>query len=607
MSLQNSKAVTSLAIAVVFSLLAPSIKVNAQDLVSTEDIGGGSSVFVFRQSSKKPQAKSAASGRITGFAGKGRSSHKPINTAYVAARRKKNAASKPGPTVARRGPAPNAKIKLSETQTANADKLLESGQTDQAIVQYREAIKNNPKNTAAANGLSDALTAKGIDASGPSNSEAGVIYLDEAVKLDAKNDVAYAKLGEIFSSLEQSERAVTNYEKALTANPGFTDVYVPAGLAYLKMGNLAKAEEFATKADAAGLTGADASYLRAMVLYKQNKNAEALAAFQKTLSIDPNYSSARYYEAATYDRLNQSNESIAAYKKTVETDPEFAPAWFDLGVAFYNAGDYDNAANAYQQSIKHDPNNAEAHANLASAYRQQEKFGEANAEYKQAESLGIKNDPNLYNEWGYCLGKTNEWDKSAARLMTAKELGNSAVDNSNVGWAYYNAGTQAKTKNDDAGAKANYELSKAFSQKAVEQDPKLDAAYLNLGSAYNNLGEFQLAVSVLNVAIGLRPNWVLALNQLGVGYRGAGDINSAIAQFQRATVLDVNNIFGLFSLGEAYNASGKKKEAKKIQERLKRIDPTVAGRLDSVFNGKAVVDDAKRKIENKIRIPRIPY
>jgi len=606
MSSHDSKAVSSLTIVVVFSLLAPFMTVRSQDLVSTEDIGGGSSVFVFRQSSKKPQVRAAASGRATSFAGKGRSTRKPISSDYVAARRKKNAA-KSGPAVARRGPAPSAKIKLSETQAANADKLLESGQTDQAIAQYREALKNNPKNSAATNGLSDALTAKGIEASGPSNTEAGVIYLDEAVKLDPKNDVAYAKLGEIFAAREQPERAVINYEKALEANPGLTEIYVPAGLAYLSIGNLAKAEEFSAKADAAGSGGADASYLRAMVLYKQNKNADALAAFQKTLSIDPNYSSARYYEAATYDRLNQSNESIATYKKTVETDPSFAPAWFDLGVAYYNAGDYNNAASAYQESIKYEPNNAEAHANLASTYRQQEKFAEANAEYKQAESLGMKNDPNLYNEWGYCLGKTQEWDKSAGRLMTAKELGNSAIDDSNVGWAYYNAGTQAKAKNDDAGAKANYELSKAFSQKAVERDPKLDAAYLNLGSAYNSLGEFQLAVSVLNVVLGLRPNWVLALNQLGVGYRGAGDIASAIAQFQRATTLDGNNIFGLFNLGEAYNASGNKKEAKKIQDRLRRIDPTVASRLDSVFNGKAVVDDAKRKIENKIKIPRIPY
>jgi hypothetical protein len=54
-------------------------------------------------------------------------------------------------------------------------------------------------------------------------------------------------------------------------------------------------------------------------------------------------------------------------------------------------------------------------------------------------------------------------------------------------------------------------------------------------------------------------------------------------------------------------ASGDKKGAKKVQDRLKRIDPTLATRLDSVFSGKAVIDETKRKIQNKIKIPRFPY
>ena len=598
-----ASAVTSLVL--IFAFVCPFSTLYCQDLVASEDIGGGSSVFVFRESARKPQVKAAAGGGGIARAARGGGSRKRIDSNYVAMRRKRTV-TKTGQTTAK-GPAPAAKIKLSQTLTAKADGQMTAGETDLAIASYREALKNNPKNVAANDGLSDALTAKGIDASGPNNSEAGVVYLEEAVKLDPKNEVAYAKLGEIFVAGQQTERGIQNYEKALAVKPDFSDIFVPIGLAYLTVNNIAKAEAFSAKADAAGSASADAAYLRGMVLYKQNKNQEALAAFQKTLSIDPKYSAASYYEAATYDRLNQGDQSIATYKKTVQTDPEYAPAWHDLGVAYYNSGDYNNAADAYQQSIKYDPDNAQTHANLASTYRQQEKYPEANAEYKRAEELGIKDDANLYNEWGYCLGKTNEWDKSAARLLEARENGKTAVDDSNVGWAYYNAGATAKTKNDDAAAKANYALGRAFLEKAVQEDPKLDAAYLNLGSTYNGLGEFQLAVSVLNVALGIRPNWVVAINQLGTGYRGAGDLASAIAQFQRATTLDTNNVLGLFSLAEAFNASGNKKEAKKVQDRLRKIDPTVASRLDAVFSGKAVVDETKRKIENKIKIPRIPY
>jgi superkiller protein 3 len=600
---KRSTAASAMAAGLVVSLLAPFVNLFSQDLVATEDIGGGSSVFVFRESAKKPQVKAAGGSGVLARAGRG-GGRRHIDSAYLATKRKHSTVANSGP--ATRRPAPAAtKIRLAETLAAKAETQMQAGQTDTAIATYREALKNNPKNARATEGLSDALTAKGIDAAGDTNADAGARFLEEAVKLDPKNSIAFAKLGEIYTTGGQTERGIQNYETALAIDPTLTDLYVPLGLAYIKTGNIAKAEYYAGKADAAGAGSADAMFLRGVVAYKQNQNPEALAAFQKTLAADPNYSSASYYEAATYDRLNQGNQSIATYKKTVELDPEFAPAWFDLGVAYYNAADYKDAAPAYEQAVKYDPKNALTHANLASTYRQLERFADANAQYAQADALGMNKNADMYNEWGYCLGKTDEWDKSTLRLIAARDLGHEAADDSNVGWAYYNAGNEAKAKNDDAAAKDNYDKGRVALEQSVKEDPKLDAGYMNLGSTYNALGEFQLAVNVLNTALGLHRDWVIAMNQLGVGYRGSGDLNAAIAQFQRATTLDGNNVFGLFRLGEAYNASGNKKEAKKVQDRLKRIDPNVAAQLENVLAGKAVID-AARQIK-KIKIPGIPY
>ncbi|MDT9146150.1 tetratricopeptide repeat protein, partial [Escherichia coli] len=81
-----------------------------------------------------------------------------------------------------------------------------------------------------------------------------------------------------------------------------------------------------------------------------------------------------------------------------------------LGVTYYNREDYTNALTAYQKVVAIEPTNYQAQANLASTYRQLERFAEANAAYKLAEPGNTKN-ADLYSEWGYCLGKTNEWDK----------------------------------------------------------------------------------------------------------------------------------------------------------------------------------------------------
>src|SRR3954471_7346009 len=82
----------------IVAILTPAMRVYSQDLVASEDIaGGGSSVFVFRESRKKPQVKAAAGGGGGVRAGRG-GSGKRIDTSYVASRRKRSTAAKPGQT-----------------------------------------------------------------------------------------------------------------------------------------------------------------------------------------------------------------------------------------------------------------------------------------------------------------------------------------------------------------------------------------------------------------------------------------------------------------------------------------------------------------------------
>lgn len=595
--------------AVLLSISFSTIFVFPQDIVASDDItGGGSSVFVFRKSRKEPHEKAAGRAMKAG-GGRGRAGRSGRYDTQVAANRKKRVtkAKANQAVLAKSTRQRNAKLTLSNTQTAKADGLLESKQTDQAITTYREALKNNPKNEDAKSGLSDALVAKGIEVAGDTNNPAATVYLEEAVTLDPTNDVAYAKLGEIYDAKNDASKATLNYEKALKINPELATLYVPVGVSYLNGGEIQKAEYSIQNAEKRGVADAEFYNLKGMTLYKQNKNPEALAAFEKALSVDGRNATAKYYRAAVLDRMNQPEQSLAAYRETVAIAPEYAPAWFDIGVVHYNKGDYPNAEKAYKEAIRIDPDYYQAHANLASTYRQQERFAEANAEYKLAE-VGIKDNPDLYSEWGYCLGKTNEWDKSVARLEQARKLSPTAVDDTNAGWGYYNSAQVDKQNKNDAEANAKLQKSKESLQAAVQKDPKLDAAYMNLGSTNNALGDFQAAVAALNIALSLRSDWVIAINQLGLGYRGMNNLPMALTQFNRVVTLDGNNVAGLFNLGSAQFASGDKKGAKKTQERLKKINPNLAVQLDGILSGKAVIDETKRKIENKVpKVPRLPF
>ena len=587
------------------------IDVQANDLVPESDLSGGASVFVFRGSRKQPQERGAVRAFASGGASVNVRRERVRNQIATARKRKADAAKARAATIARaRARERNQKLRLSNTLAAKGEKQFADGDVAGSTTSFRAALKANPRNADAKLGLSEALTATGITAAGDTQNDAAVPYLEEAVTLDPKNESALAKLGEIHDAKGRTAQAIEFYEKALKEDPELTSLYMPLGLAYAEEGKAAEAENYLGKAKAAGFDSPEAQMARITLMSRQGRDQEALAMLDTAAKSEPQNGAIQYQRGAIYAKISQNDNALVAYQDAVKVDPNLAAAWFDLGVMYYNKEKYNDALVAYQNVVKIEPENYQAQANLASTYRQLERYAEANAAYKAAEP-GNKTNANLYSEWGYCLGKTNEWDKATARLNRARELSPDAVDNNNVGWGYYNAARNDKANNrPPEESQAKLELSKKYLETAVQQDPKLDAAQMNLGSTKNSLGDFAGAVVALNAALALRSDWVIALNQLGLAYRGSNDLTNALAQFQRVSTLDGNNAFGLVNLGEVYHLTGNKKEAKKVQDRLKKINPALANQLNSFFSGKAVVDDAKRKIESKVpKVPgiRFPY
>ena len=590
---------------VLASLNLQVLTVRATDIIASEDVVSGSSVFVFRESRKRPQERA---GGGPGLGSRGKSSYRERLNAQIAAnRRKKAEAAKARQAAVAKARARQrlAKLKLSNTLAAAAEKKMESGDIAAAIVDFRGSLKANPKNAEARTGLSEALTANGIQAAGEDYNETAVPLFEEAVKLDPKNEIAFTKLGEIHDARGRNDAAVANYEKALAIDPELSSLYLPVALAYVEAGNAAKADLYLNKAETTGGQASEARFARGVMLFKQDKHNEALAVFDQIAAAEPQNGAVQYQRAVIFDKLGQQDKAIESYKLATQIDPNYSPAWFDLGVIYYNRGDYKNAESAYRSAIKADFANAKAHANLASTLRQQERYAEANAEYKIAAET-IKNDPDLYSEWGFCLGKVNDWEKATARLETARGMSTTAVDDTNVGWAYYNAAQADKAAEKDAEAAAKLEKSKEALETAVHKDPNLDAAHMNLGSTYNSLGEHDKAVGELNEAVRLHPDWVIALNQLGLAYRGNNNLDMALSQFSRAVLLDGNNVNGLFNLGSTQYAKGDKKGAKKTQDRLKKLRPDLAEQLGNIIAGKAI-EFGTRKLREKIRIPGIPF
>lgn len=72
----------------------------------------------------------------------------------------------------------------------------------------------------------------------------GIKYLDQAIKLDPKFQLAYIQLGDVYRKIKQLPKAIDNYRKAIqSAAPIETRIYYVLGESELLTGNYAQAKE----------------------------------------------------------------------------------------------------------------------------------------------------------------------------------------------------------------------------------------------------------------------------------------------------------------------------------------------------------------------------
>jgi len=587
------------ALFIIWTLIIGGFLSTAQDLPPNEDLSLGSSVFVFRSSGRTAQKKFVSSNRAKRSKTQRLVAVKNIrqqynNLAVVTARRKRVKTFKPEPVqieVAKKTAKKSAK-EASLALTGGAQFYYDNNEMDKSIDLYREAIDLDEKNSDAILGLSDALASKASDLLENDKSQEARGLFDEAIKLNDKNSVAYSGLGEIYDSLNDDNKAIFNYEKALALNADLTEVYAPLGILYVQKNEIAKAEDFLNKAIAANRNDASTQYFLGVVRFKQNRYEDARLALTESIKLDTTTAEAHYSLGEALAKLDREAEAVKEYKEAIRLKPTYVDAWFGLGAAEYERENYVESIAAYTETNRLKNDIGAAHANLADAYRQLKEYGKANGEYSIA-AVFIKDDAELYSNWGFCLGKVLKWNNAIQRLNEGLALSADHIDYTNLGWAYYNASQIDFKSKLPADGKTKLLQAKAALQKAVSIKNDFAPAYINLGITQNDLGEYQAAVESLKRAIELRKKSdiaykksVFAINELGLAYRKLNQYDDAIKQFEEAVALNDKYAIGYYNLGEAQFRRGNIKEAKKAYEKLKKLNvPNLAQTLEILIIG----------------------
>ena len=580
---------------IIWTFFINSLPAKAQDIPPTDELSLGSSVFLSRRTAPKKfisrgPAKVVKRAKVQIVATVKKITKQYNTLAKVTKRREKIKTVAPEnlPPDMSRIPPQEASVIL----TGLGQYRYNRDEIDESIAAYRNAIRLDAKNLNAKLGLSDALTSKAAEYLEADKLLEAEELFNEAIALNNQNSAAYAGLGEYFDAIgddnEAKANAIKNYEKALLIDKDLTEIYAPLGIFYYKIGEIAKADNYLTKAAEANQADGDTQYYLGLIRYKQNSFKDAETAFKQAIKLyenspnvgklSQNIAEAHFYLGEIYDILNRTDDALAEYQQATKLDPKYVQAWFEMGSINYNRGNYAEAVNNYKEVTRLKNDNWEGYANLGDAYRKLGKYGEAEGVYRIATQF-IKDDAELYSSYGFVLAAQSKWSAAITTLNSAISKSSNVLDYNNLGWAYYNSAQtdlKANRKN-DAVAKLN--LGKEALQKAVALKPDFAPPYLNLGITLNELGEYQASVEALKRGTELRKNWVYAINELGFAYRKLNDFDNAAKQFQKTVEIDDKYAIGYFNLGEAEIRRGNIKGAENAQDKLKKLNPVLANNL----------------------------
>jgi tetratricopeptide (TPR) repeat protein len=204
--------------------------------------------------------------------------------------------------------------------------LASKGQTDEAIREYREALRLKPDYPLAHNNLGLALAGKG-------RIDEAISEYREALRLQPAYDRPHNNLGNVFLGQGQVEEAIRQFQEALRLNPGYADAHNNLGIALAEK----------------GLT------------------EEAIRQFQSALRLNPNHANAHYALGLVFSQQGRAGEAISQYQKALRVKPDYVEAHNNLGIAQAEKGQVGEAIRHFQEALRLRPDYAEARTNLARA------------------------------------------------------------------------------------------------------------------------------------------------------------------------------------------------------------------------------------------------
>ncbi len=474
-------------------------------------------------------------------------------------------------------------------------------------------------------------------------------YLD-AVKADPKAPESHISLGNFYLRRRDATRAEQEYKTAAGLGPAgswatikLADFYVQAGnrdearrilqdttakapdflTAWRRLAEMAFAEQKYDESIKAldvvlkkNPLDLSARFLRGRVHLVQREFPQAIQAFQEVLRLEPGLSQARHQLALAYLESGNTSQARAELSLAARSDPEAAAPKLDLaeldirtgatqpaiealevlavkqpkeartyvllGRAYLLRGEPVKAAEVYRQMMAVAPKDARGPYLVGIALRRQGKVLDARRQFEAALALR-PNFPGPLAQLAAMSVTENRTDLALERVKQQVTL----VPTS--GQFQHLLGRMHQGRNEREAAERAY-------LKALELDPGLMAAYVDLSALYLVGSRPDQAVDRLKTAVARNPSSPLMHALMGSAYEQKADIPNATRAYEKALSLNPRFVPAANNLAYLYSERGGDQEkALQLAQAAREAapeDPQIADTLGRILYKRGVYQRA---------------
>jgi tetratricopeptide (TPR) repeat protein len=346
-------------------------------------------------------------------------------------------------------------------------------------------------------------------------------------------------------------RSVLNAAKRQCSDSAFYNEL--SGVLSDRSGDLVAAEESFRKAALLAPRSARLFAELGITCLRNQKVTEAVEALEQSVRLDSSDSRVVFTLGMLLAKQGAYPKAVEYLRLIPDRDADDA-AYFNLGLAYSHLGDFDNARRAYFGAIDKHPYYVEAYFHIAVDYIT---AGEPR-----------KAIPWLFRANDLSAGRTDIVYALTEQLIqlqyvaTAEEVLNTVLEKNPVDpvLTLASADVDRERKNSNAAA-AKYE-------RALEQQPRLAAAYVGLARLAISEGKEREARGYLLQALNIDPEDPPANGQLGILESHQANWSGALARLEKAWSKDRSNPLVGLELARAIRHNARLRDALKLMKSL---------------------------------------